>query len=88
MYLFLFKVMESKKIINLCLLGIILILLFVSLPVPVENMEGARDKDNYIHGGFYWTSISEQASYGNLIPLSLLLIPGLGLIGNNYRRKK
>ncbi len=66
-----------KKItkINLIFLGIILVLLFTPLPIPVENVEGAKDKDNYIHGGFYWTSIYEQVGFRNYIPLSIFLIP-------------
>ena len=77
--------MNKQKIINISLLGIILILFFVPLPVPVENMEGARDPDNYIHGGIYWTSISEQVSFNNYIPLSLLFLPCLCFFINNKR---
>ena len=77
---------KMNKLINFSLLGIIIILLFVPLPVPVENMEGARDKDNFIYGGIYWTSIKEQISFGNYVPLSLLFIPCLGLFISNKRR--
>lgn len=64
-----------NKIFLYSMIGIVIILFFVPLPVPVENQDGARDKDNFIYGGLYWTSIFEQAQFENYIPLSILLIP-------------
>ena len=80
--------MNKHQIINLGLLGIILILFFVPLPVPVENREGIQNKDIFIYGGLYWTSIYEQVSFGNYIPLSLLFLPCLGFISNYYWGKR
>lgn len=79
---------KMGKKINFALFGILLTLLFVPLPIPVENIEGAKNQDEFIYGGIYWTSIPEQISFGNYVPLSLLLIPFLGFVGNNYWRKK
>lgn len=64
-----------NKLFVYSIIGIMLILLFVPLPVPVENIDGAKDKDNFIYGGLYWTSVYEQAQFENYIPLGLLLIP-------------
>jgi hypothetical protein len=47
------------------LYGIVTILLittffFKTIPVPVENMEGSIDKNNFIYGGLFWTSALYQ----------------------------
>ena len=80
--------MNSQKIINYSLIGIIIILFFAPLPVPVENQEGAKDKDNYIYGGIYWTSIFEQVSFNNYIPLGLLIIPFIFIFINNNKKRE
>ncbi|MBA7493881.1 hypothetical protein ES702_04446 [subsurface metagenome] len=59
--------MKNKwRILNIILIGIFLSFFFLKVfPIPVENKAGLDDPDNFIFGGFYYTSILYQFSVGN-----------------------
>ena len=48
-----------------------IIVLFVSIfffkiiPIPVENIEGDKNPDKFIFGGFYYTSVLYEIQVGN-----------------------
>lgn len=48
----------SKKTIIYLVIGLFFLSTFFLkiIPVPVENIDGALDKDKFIYGGTYWTS--------------------------------
>ncbi len=81
--------MFTRNKIYLILMLLMIGLFFMPLPIPVENIEGANNPNQYIHGGLYWTSISKQIQLQNYIPLSLFIpFIFIGAILNNSQRKK
>jgi hypothetical protein len=40
---------------------------FSTIPVPVENIEGIKNQEEFIYGGIYWTSGLYQLTVGNYL---------------------
>lgn len=84
--------MKNKKLLiwNLIIIGILLLTFFLkTIPVPVENIEGAKDPNNFVYGGIYWTSGLYQMSVGNLLGIvSFFVIFGASFFMNIYFNKK
>ena len=70
------------NIILLCLL--ITTFFFHTIAVPVENIEGAKDTEHFIFGGFYWTSVLYQLDVGNYFGSFLYGLIFLVLFSENY----
>ena len=59
---------------------------FRIIPIPVENIEGGLNTDQFIFGGFYWTSILHQLTLGNYLSSSLMVcLFGVFFIGGNLK---
>jgi hypothetical protein len=68
--------MKTKNILFLLLAFLLVVTFFFKIiPIPLENMEGAKNADKFIYGGIYWTSMLEQLSLGNY----LALLPFIGI---------
>ena len=79
------KMHTSYKIINIVLfLMLFLTFFYMTIPVPVESIDGAKDVYHYELGGFYFTSILYQIQVGNYIGSSLLGFMFVILFAENY----
>ena len=60
--------MKFKYILFGCLaLLLVTTFFFKIIPIPVENQDGAKNPDQYIYGGIYWTSGLYQLSVYNFV---------------------
>jgi hypothetical protein len=67
--------MKFKNIIHILLLVLIVTTFFFKvIPVPLESIDGYTDKEHFIYGGMYYTSILNELSLGNNVSLILPLI--------------
>ncbi len=61
----------------------IMIFFFDVIAVPVENIQGAGNQNEFIYGGIYWTSLSYELSVGDYLGAlgitSMFLIPIIGI---------
>ena len=81
--------MNKKKIINYSLIGLfLLVFLFQIIPIPVENVLGSQIPEEYIFGGFYYTSILYQLDVGNYFGSGLISSIFLVLFGTNHLLNK
>lgn len=86
--------MEKKdlKTIALIFLAVLFlaIWLFKIIPVPIESAAGNLDTSRFILGGFYFTSLSFEASVGDYLGVGALTVPFifLGLVLDPREKKK
>lgn len=82
--------MEIRKLINILLIILLVsCFLFEIIPLPVQNVEGTKNIDEYIFGGFYWTSLSYELGVENYEGTSLFVFSFLPLFYlNNILRKE
>ena len=60
---------------------------FKVIPVPVENIEGIKNKNKFISGGFYWTSLYQELylnNYSGVMAFCLALVTIQGAILNKW----
>ena len=63
--------MKNKNLNFRLIINIVIIVLFISIfffkiiPIPVENVEGDKNPDKFIFGGFYYTSVLYEIQVGN-----------------------
>ena len=80
--------MKLKKVLFI-LIGLLFLATFFLkiIPIPVENIAGVEDPENFVFGGFYWTSgIYELVNYNYIGSLSYMFI-FLFLTGGVYLLK-
>jgi len=77
--------MKTKAILYLIVLFLlVLTFFFLTIAIPVENMEGSNNPDKFIYGGIYWTSGLYQLSVGNYIGTLAYFGIFITLIGGIY----
>jgi len=81
--------MNNKIIFNIIFLILFIsVFLFQIIPIPVENSLGSKLPDEYIFGGFYYTSILYQLEVGNYVGSGLICSMFLVLFGTNHLLNK
>lgn len=78
--------MKTKNILYL-VIGLLLVgaFFFKIIPIPIESVDGYLDKEHFIYGGMYYTSILNELNVGNYAgSLSFLSLFGVLIFTNNY----
>ena len=77
--------MKTQNIIFIVIAIVFLMTFFFkTIPIPVENIEGIKDTDNFIFGGFYFTSLLYELNVGNYLSVYYLCFAFSVLTLGNY----
>ena len=76
--------MKTKSIIFIVIAFLLVLSFFFKIiPIPVENIEGSKNPDEFIFGGFYWTSILHQLTLGNFLGAGCMFLIFISLSAGN-----
>ena len=77
--------MKTKTILYLMVLSLLVLTFFFKIiPIPLENVQGLENPDEFIYGGTYWTSGLYELGVQNYIGVFSLFTIFIVIAGGIY----